>query len=89
MDELAIQPAVIVDGCDAHEDWYKVDVGYNQSSPTLESGALPIVTKVPGLGVMETADHRPTPRIPFEEHRYDLTRAGKRRTLPISYGTTW
>ena len=55
LDELAIQPAVIVDGCDAHDGWYKVDMGYNETSPTLESGALPIATKMPGYGVVETA----------------------------------
>jgi hypothetical protein len=55
VDELAIQPAVIVDGCDAHDGWYKVDVGYNETSPTLESGALPIASKMPVLGKVETA----------------------------------
>jgi hypothetical protein len=55
VDELAIQPAVIVDGCDAHDGWYKVDVGYNETSPTLESGALPIASKMSVLGKVETA----------------------------------
>lgn len=55
LDELAIRPAVIVDGCEAHEDWYKVDVGYNETSPTLESGALPIASKIRVLGKVETA----------------------------------
>ncbi len=55
LDELAIRPAVIVDGCDADDGWYKVDMGCNETSPTLESGALPIATKMPGYGLVETA----------------------------------
>jgi hypothetical protein len=55
LNELAIHPAVIVDGCDPHEGWYKLDVGYNETSPGLQSGALPITVKMPAFGQTETA----------------------------------
>jgi hypothetical protein len=48
--ELGMSPVVIVDGCAPHEGWYRLDLGYNETSPDLQSGALPISTKMPGLG---------------------------------------
>jgi hypothetical protein len=53
LDELNIKPAVIVDGCDQHDGWYKLDVGFNETSPDLQSGALPITTKMPGLDAVK------------------------------------
>jgi branched-chain amino acid transport system substrate-binding protein len=51
LDELSIKPAVVVvDGCEPHDGWYQVDVGYNETSPDLLSGALPITVNIPGLG---------------------------------------
>ncbi len=48
-----MKSAVIVDGCDPHEGWYQLDMGYNTTSPDLQSGALPITLKMPGLGYAE------------------------------------
>ena len=50
LDELALKAVVIVGGCDPHEGWYRVDMSYNETSPGLESGALPITVDMPGLG---------------------------------------
>ncbi|MGZ4765706.1 MAG: hypothetical protein ACXV6M_08600 [Ilumatobacteraceae bacterium] len=50
VDELGIRPAVIVVDCSPHEGWYVLDVGFNQTSPSLQSGALPITTKLPSMG---------------------------------------
>ena len=50
LDQLGIQPAVIVDGCEPHEGWYELDTGLNPTSPDLQSGALPITVTMPGLG---------------------------------------
>ena len=48
--ELDIQPTVITSECEPHEGWYKLDVGFNVTSPDLQSGALSITTKMPPLG---------------------------------------
>jgi hypothetical protein len=50
VDELGIRPMVIVVECSPHEGWYMLDVGFNQTSPSLQSGALPITAKMPGMG---------------------------------------
>jgi len=50
LDALSLRPAVIASGCEAHEGWYKVDVGLNETAPDLQSGALAITTAMPGLG---------------------------------------
>jgi hypothetical protein len=51
--ELNMKPAVIVDGCDGHEGWYKLDVGFNETSPDLQSGVLPITTRMPGVDTLK------------------------------------
>ncbi|MEY2523885.1 MAG: hypothetical protein QOJ66_2450 [Ilumatobacteraceae bacterium] len=51
--ELGMRAAVIVAACDPHEGWYKVDVGLNETSPTLESGALSIGTQIHTLGATD------------------------------------
>ena len=55
LSDLGIHPAVIVSSCERHEGWYKLDVGYNETSPGLQSGALPITVKMPALGAVESA----------------------------------
>ena len=50
LDELGMKPVVIVDGCDPHEGWLRLDIGYNETLPDLRSGALPIVVDMPLLG---------------------------------------
>ena len=50
LSKLAMRAAVIVAGCEPHEGWYKVDVGFNETSPSLQSGALSITSEMPGLG---------------------------------------
>jgi hypothetical protein len=50
VDGLHMKAAVVVAACDPREGWYKVDVGLNETAPTLESGALAIRTKVKTLG---------------------------------------
>ena len=55
LNDLDMKPAVIVDGCDQRNGWYKLDVGFNESSPDVPSGVLPITTKTPPLdGVKES-----------------------------------
>ena len=51
LNELGMHVPVIVDTCDPHEGWYKLDAGFNETSPNLQSGALPITTKMPGVGL--------------------------------------
>jgi hypothetical protein len=51
--ELNIAPAVIVDRCDPHEGWYQVDMGYDQTAPELQSGALPIEVNMAGRGAVK------------------------------------
>jgi len=50
LDELGMHAAVIVDGCVPHEGWYKLNVGFNETSPGPQSGASQIVTAMPHLG---------------------------------------
>ena len=50
VDELGIRPVVIVVDCSPHEGWHMLDVGLNQTSPSLQSGALPITARMPSLG---------------------------------------
>jgi branched-chain amino acid transport system substrate-binding protein len=50
LNELGMHAAVIVDTCDPHEGWYALDSSFNETSPDLQSGALPITTKMKGLG---------------------------------------
>jgi hypothetical protein len=58
VETLRMKAAVVVAACDPHEGWYKVDVGLNETSPTLESGALAISTQIETLG--ETSVGPPT-----------------------------
>ena len=60
--ELGIKPAVIVDTCEPHDGWFKLDVGPNATSPDLQSGALPIATKTPTLGDTKGAPAASGPR---------------------------
>ena len=48
--ELKMQAAVVVDACEPHDGWYKVDASFNETSPGPESGALQIITAMPHLG---------------------------------------
>jgi hypothetical protein len=50
LNDLGMRAAVIVDACNPHEGWYKLDESFNETSPSLESGALPITAKMHGLG---------------------------------------
>ena len=50
LDELDIRPAVVGGDCEPAEGWYKFDVGFNETSPDLQSGALPMAVKTPVLG---------------------------------------
>jgi hypothetical protein len=50
LDELGMGAAVITDTCEPHEGWYKLDTSFNETSPDLQSGALPITTKMHGVG---------------------------------------
>ena len=50
INELRMKAIVIVATCDPHEGWYKVDVGLNETTPTLESGALAIDAKIKTFG---------------------------------------
>ena len=70
---------MVVDGCDPHEGWYKVDVGYNQTSPALQSAALPITAKMQVLGVTETAPSQANPAA--------LDRAMREFTGPLPLGS--
>ena len=43
--DLAASSAVIAEGCPPIEGWYQVGAGYNETAPTLQSGALPILER--------------------------------------------
>ena len=51
--ELGMRAAVITDSCEPHEGWYKLDTSFNETSPALQSGALSITAKMPGVGATE------------------------------------
>jgi hypothetical protein len=50
LNELEMHAAVVVAACEPHEGWYKLDTGFNETSPTLQSGALPIAAEIPTFG---------------------------------------
>ena len=42
---LGAPSAVVTEGCPPIEGWYQVGAGYNETTPTLQSGALPILQR--------------------------------------------
>lgn len=50
LDELQIRSPVVAVLCDPHEGWYEVGIGFNRTTPSLQSGALPILQKAAKYG---------------------------------------
>jgi len=50
LEELRMHPAVVVETCEPHEGWYKLDTGFNETSPESQSGTSQIITAMPHLG---------------------------------------
>jgi hypothetical protein len=48
--ELHLTPLVIVGACEPHDRWYRLDIGFNETTPDMKSGVLPIAANMPGLG---------------------------------------
>ncbi len=55
LNELGTKPVVVVDSCEPHEGWYRLDLGLDENAPSMDSGALPITTNIDELGAGDSA----------------------------------